>query len=285
MSKPELPPYGPLSRPDVRSPTAKGIEALVARAQRERETEAVMDAERSAGGNLTQAGLPFVSDTLDLGDATFIANGKVMGVQGEKLIFMRDGSTAGARLDVEIGGTFLGLSPGSRIEMPFRGFTVKRNAQSAVKGKARILVVKNERANFIEDAANGGLSLLAPVDLLGDSKAGTYVTVAEDTQPSGAAPQGSFNATGFKRVRVYVDGQAANTLESVTLVPWVRDPDTGLWSEQGIESFDLPDSVATAYRYRVFTFTVKTFGLMFFEVRSLLPAGATQLGFIVQGVE
>lgn len=259
-----------------------GVEAL----QRARASAAIQRAADGGSEPLAdQAGNPFAVVTVDLGSAAFIAGGHQLG-SGCKVMYLADGSTAGGRLELDFGGlAVVPLAPGQWIRTRFRNAVVRRSSLSAVKGLAKLLVMKDSSADFSEDNASKVSQLLTPVDLLGDSKTPTFIAVAEDTQPSGAAPVGSFNMTGFKLLRLLIDGQAANTLTTADIIPWARDPDTGLWAEGGGELVAVPDSASSGYRYRSFLMSVRGFGLMYPEIRNLLPALQTQLGLIVQGIE
>lgn len=286
--RPFAPPYPPLAKKvQFRDTSPATIAAVLEDVRKARELRPVLNRiEAESGAVADSSGQPFDVKVIDMAAAGIDTAGQRIG-GGHKLIFLKDGSTVGARLDVAFGGSpsTIPLAPGQTVRCRFSDAQVVRNARSAVKGTAKLLVVRDAQADYTEDLSAGDSGLLAAVDLIGTASSSTFVAVAEDTQPSGAAPQGSFNVTGFKTLRVLVDGQAANTLTTADLIPWSRDPDSGLWFEGGGELVSVPDSASSGYRYRSFLMSVRGFGLMFFEIRNLLPAGATQLGFIVQGVE
>lgn len=276
----------PAARPDVDSGLAQVQAAKEAfAAQMEASSKTV-----ASSASLNE-GLPFQVIPVDLSLLSSAGVSLNFAVSGVELYFRREGSTPGARLVLLVGGEFKTIYPGCRVVGPFEGFGVAQDTYGATAGLAQLVVVKRKEFTFFEPHDLPVPALPNPVDLLGSYNRGsgayTFVAVAENTQPSGATPTGSFLTQGFSLLRVLVDGQAANTLESVDLVPWFLQPGSSgnVWFEQGSEMVSLPDSIATAYRYRVFTFPV--YGgpwRLFFEVRNLLPAGQTRLGFMVQGL-
>jgi hypothetical protein len=201
---------------------------------------------------------------------------------GYGIIFRREGSAPGARLDIEVGGRVECLYPGSRIVGPFDAFTVQRAERSSLKGLGYLIVQLRPDADFVEPAEVPG-QLCAPVDLLGDSSVlnGTFVSVPEDTAPTGDLPTGAFDTTGWSRIRVFLSGSG---LVSADLIPWVREPKSQLWFPQPDALRAVVDSAATGYDRRVMLFDLEATGQTFLEVRSLLPAPLTHLGMIVQGV-
>lgn len=232
-----------------------------------------------------QLGLPFSQYTIDLATSGLDTAGYRIAAKGQKLIYRREGSAPSGRLHVDVGGRLLDLYPGASIKVPFEGLTVFRSERSGAVGNAKLIVCSRGDVDFIEPQTDVAGEDLTPVDLLGAVGAGTFVAVAEDTQPSGAAPTGSFVHTGWKKLRVTIDGQAANTLTETDIIWWTREPNSGVWFEQGESLQHISDSQATGYRYRTFTINVTGNGRMCPEIRTLLPAAQTQLGFAIQGIE
>lgn len=231
-------------------------------------------------------GLPFMQRSIDLSEAGVDTAGKNLRVPGFALLYRREGSAPGGKLKLSLGGDFVDFCPGMFIRATFDQVTVIRAARGAQAGFAQLVVFTDPDATLEElyDVIPG--EPFEPVDLLGSSVAGTFVAVTEDTQPSGAAPAGSWLATGWRRFRVLIDGTtAAAAATSFDLIPWVRDPNSGIWFEQGVQRIGVPDSGATGYRYReVILETEPAEGLMYLEIRNLLAAGRTGLGYIVQGI-
>ncbi len=272
------PPYGPLPvRPHpMNEPLALGLRRLEG-IQEQDELERLS---KQSAIPLNRRGA-FSTEVLDLSSASLASTA---GVQVDRtgfgLLYRRQGSSPGGRLLLNIGGRIEDVRPGDYFQGYFDSFQVFRNTGSANVGEAQLLIFTQPDAFYWEAPVAVGQQ--TPVYLLGSSS--SFVTVAENTQPSGAAPTGSFDPTGYRNLRLEIDGQAANTLTTVDLIPWVRDPNSALWFEQGTERISIPDSDSTAYRYRVVNVPVIGNGLMFFEIRNLLPAGQTQLGFNVQGL-
>lgn len=212
-----------------------------------------------------------------------LATPRQYSVMGYGIVYRRNGSAAGGRLTVAFGAELRDIKPGDSLEGPFREFSLVRSSTSAVVGNIELVVLKRPDVSYLENETFVETSSAS--DLLGDVATPTWVSVSENTQPSGAAPTGSFLVNGVKRIRVLIDGAAANTLTSTDLIPWYYDSTLALWFEQGTERVGVPDSAATAYRYRVVTLPVTGGGRMFLEIRNLLPAAATALSFIVQGIE
>ncbi len=234
-------------------------------------------------------------------------------IQGSKLLLRRT-STPGIAVDLDVaGGSLTRMVPGTRLVHPISDLRVKKSLGSK-PGYARFAVFSDPAADLIEPET---LIHSEPVTLLGGMGGGsstlTFMTIAENTQPTGVAGGSEndnfFAVQGWKKLRVFVDGGAANTATSFTIIPWFGfswngGVDQGLsgvytWFENGRGAFNVADSVASAYRYRVFSIDLSPhFELlrgavpdlsdevyMFLEIRNLLPAGATGLGLIVQGVE
>lgn len=217
-------------------------------------------------------------------DLANLANYVPVALPGFALIYRRGGQSSPAgRVTVNMGGEFQNLEPGDRLDGYFEGFQVKRGDDSAAVGKAELVIITDRDADFIEPIEKNVPSADA-AKLLGNVDTGTFVTLAEDTQPSGT-PANQFDTTGWKKIRVYVDGQAANTMTSADFIPWNKDA-ASRWNEQGEAMKSIPDSASSGYRYRSFVFELEPkSGVMAFELRNLLPAGQTQVGIIVEGIE
>lgn len=247
------------------------------------ELERQVELQRLAGRS-ARVGFPFTQPLIDLSATAIETAGQRVATKGERIIYRREGSNPNGRLIIDVGGRLEDFYPGMVLTFPFDGFTVIRAPRSAAVGYAKLIVCTELDVNAHEPLTLPGEDL-APVNLLGNAGAGTFVLVVEDTQPSGAAPAGSFVASGWSKVRVTIDGQASNTLESVDLVPWFREPNSGIWFEQGGAMISLPDSQATAYRYRTFVMSTIGTGRMFLEIRNLAPGGGSALSFAVEGLE
>lgn len=248
--------------------------------------EAVRSRNQARAPISSSAGSPFSTHRFNLADSGIDTAGKALKTPGFALLYRREGSAPSGKLRLELGGELVDFSPGMFIRAEFEQVHVFRGARSGQAGFANLVVFTSPDATLEElyDTVPG--EPFEPVDLLGSSTAGTFITVAEDTQPSGAAPAGSWLASGWRRFRVLIDGEsAAANATSFDLIPWVRDPNSGIWFEQGTARIGVPDSAGTGYRYRELILEVEPAeGLMFLEIRNLLAAGRTGLGFIVQGI-
>lgn len=225
---------------------------------------------------------------LNLSDSDLAATGAGRAIEehGYGVVFRVTGSNPAARLTIECGGEIRHMPPGDFFLGKFHRFTVKNSTLGAAVGTATLLVLRRPDVLYRPE---GELKLeprFDPVDLLGSSSAGTFVSVTEDTQPSGAAPTGSFDISGWSQIRVLIDGQTGGSnATSFDLIPWLREPNSGLWFEQGAARIAVPDSAGTGYRYRVLTLDVGGDGLMYLEIRNLLAAARTGLGFMVQALK
>lgn len=233
-------------------------------------------------------GSPFAELRLDLAAAAPWAalggDGHIIGKSGHGLVYRRQGSNPQGRLTIEIGGDVTELYPGMQLMGRFDAFRVRRASSSGTSGQARLVILERPDVTYQEPQDAVGLPF-DPVDLLGVSSTNTYIDVAEDTQPSGASPVGSFTFTGFSKLRVLVntlsDGDNATTFD---LIPWFQPANNANWFEQGLARISIPDTDVTKYQYRVFTIDVSGSGKMYFEIRNLLEAARITLGFIVQGI-
>lgn len=219
---------------------------------------------------------------INLADTALDTLGQSRPVSGYGLLYRKIGSSPNGRLNLVAGRELVDFAPGAELIAPFRELQVVRSPRSGTIGIARLIVLTRPDVKYREPDVVPG-SPRDPVYLLGSSSA--YVAVPEDTQPAGAAPAGSFQIAGWKRLLVELDGGAANTLTTTDLIPWTRDPDSTLWQENGADLVNVPDSAATGYRYRSFILNVAGSGLMFLEIRNALPAGLTEIGMKVKGLE
>lgn len=176
------------------------------------------------------------------------------------------------------------FAPGDVIEGFFEQCVVKRSSRSAQVGRAQLLIFTRPDVRLVEPPEVRGL-LYDPIDLLGTSSTPTFISVTEDTQPSGASPTGSFSISGARRIRVLMDGRTGGVdATEWDVIWWHREPNSAIWYEVGTERISIPDSAATGYRYRSFLYEVRGNGLLYPEVRNLLAAARTGVGFIVQAV-
>lgn len=216
------------------------------------------------------------------------------GIKGERLLYRRAGSSPGGALELRLDGREVGvITPGTQIHFPFTKLEARLTPWSARAGACSLITFLDPFHTISEvDSLD---SVPVPVSLVGSKNALgiiTFQAVAENGQPSGAQT-GSFSIAGYKQLRIWLDGQAANTMTSVTLIPWFTlDSDDGVWAEDGQSILNVPDSQGSAYRYRVFTMNLNPIVVttpqqdprMFLEVRALLPAAQTQIGMFVEGI-
>ncbi len=277
VTKPVMPVVGPVLGPKPVSVKAKGLDSQVSELLAKYRHESELGQEMDLGN-------PFSEYKINLADTGVGTTGKAIDSRGYGLLYRKEGSNPQGRLTIKVAGQITDLAPGMMFKGAFRDLVVLRATRSAQVGYANIIVFQTPMAFLNEPSEQVG-ELLQPVALLGDASAGTFVAVAENTQPSGVNPTGSFDVTGWSKIRLFIDGQAANTLTSTDLIPWLQPyPTGGIWYEQGEARFTVPDSISSAYRYRMIELGVGGRGLLYFEIRSLLPAGQTQLGFAVEGI-
>lgn len=180
-------------------------------------------------------------------DFAQLSTPKGVTAKGSQLIFLRRGSFPGARLNLKVGGsTFPGFRPGCRIAAPFTDFQLERATSYGNQ-----LYVANIGAsrqiqpiNFM--VVGPGCDYLEPSPLvetdgrlwplLGDTQTlstGSWtllsVGLAGDVGGGVASSYWAgdiswFNPYGFKKLRIYIDGGSSNTMQSCTLVPWIRQP-------------------------------------------------------------
>lgn len=235
-------------------------------------------------------GSPFLDVPFDLATIAAATNVGIPanGFNGAKVLYRREGSSAGGRINFVSAGRVTRLYPGCWFKAPVTGGTLQIADNSTNVGTALFTVIKNEGYDFREPPYD--VQPATPTVLLGavDPASGTitYVTVAEDTDPASAAPVGSFNITGFSRIRVLINTlSAAANATSFDLIPWTNPtPGFNNWFEQGTQRISVPDTDVTGGLLRVVTFDVAGRGLMYFSIRNLLAAARTGLNFCVQGI-
>jgi hypothetical protein len=234
---------------------------------------------------------PFSHNPLDLSLADS-GNGfiKRLDTPGYRLLYKREGSTPGGRLDIpELG--VRDFYPGEYIEGYFEGFGVFRSARSTLLGTAVLVVhtspdVQRNEPNIILPGET-----FPAVDLLGTTRTQTYVTVLVDTIPALVGQAGSFDVTGIKLIRVHVDGNdGALILQSIQIRPWFFDTTLARWGEVGTEAIALPDvspALDANRRFRSFVVPLTgAAGRLFLEPLSVgaLPAAQANLKYIVQAI-
>lgn len=277
-----------ITPPAPQQPTARGLElAQTIRGLLETQGDGATEVAR-----IRRPALPISSPThfpINLGASGINTTGYLISTPGYALIYKKDGSANGGRLDVECdGGKISDFAPGQVLRGYFDKLVLRRADRSSLSGLANLLVVT--RPDFDLDELDGdapGAHPFAPVDLWGDSRAGTFQAVTEDAQASGASD--GFDVTGYKRIRVIVDTRTGGVnATSFTIIWYFRESNTGLWAENGVAGrVDVPDSLPTGERYRIFEQEIRCSGRMYPFVPSslLLAAGRTGLSFIVQGIE
>ncbi len=243
-----------------------------------------------------------------------------IGNAGQKIQVMRSFSHPGARVNLDIGGDLTEISPGTIIEVPFSKAIVRASVNSIRYGNVRLAVFSDARQKIIEPKEIPRM----PAVMLGPGGGAdpVAVTVTENTVPDFTA---SWDVTGWRKLRVFTVGGGtagtaggaiggATTMSSATIIPWfttaaIGGPTSAITAilngriiENGLGTLSLPDSAATGYPYRVFSIELEPWlpiiesakqnnanifaGVnMAFEVRDLLPAGATTVDFYVFGVE
>ncbi len=239
------------------------------------------------------SGLPFLDVNVDLADTNLTGDGYKLPASGVELRYCLEGSSPNGRIDIIGNGSFSTLSPGQTLRAPLSGLSLKRSTISGTIGTARIIISKNSAALFKEPELSNQMRLTRSVNLLGDPT--TYTTIAENTQPSLSTD--GWEITGWRKIRVFIDGQAANTATSLDVTPWFGFFTAGTirWFSDDLDTMSLPAPAATA-RYRVITIDLNPLVpatlvpsdvqvRMYLEIRNMLPSAQTQLGFAVQGIE
>jgi len=195
------------------------------------------------------------------------------------------GSSRGGLLTLNIGGEIKDFGPGDKITGRIERMQLTQHASSAVIGNARLVLLSSPWADFTSTVGGDA----AITDLLGSvSHPVSFVAVAEDTDPDLALTVGSFDVSGWKKIRVLIDtyGSGATSATSFDLIPFVSPGSNTTWFENGLERISVPDADATTgRRYRAIVLSVSGRGRMYFAIRNLLASARTDLGFIVQGIE
>jgi hypothetical protein len=201
---------------------------------------------------------PVVTSRADSGlvDQTFdlsnFSSAGAANLSGEELYFMRDGSSAGARLDLNFGGQqVFNFAPGQFLRLPFNSFTLARSFRSSVKGYARLVAVAKDGSFgekiFLEDRC-----MYRPTDLIGTLELKTYSNNINygdlPTWSGGTIPtdHGECDIRGWSQVR-WVVSPGANTT-ALTVVPWFgfQDAtDNANWFQQSQAAVSLNTSAAT----------------------------------------
>lgn len=237
--------------------------------------------------NIDRAGGLVVED-VNLASLTAAAPSKTIERGCLGLYYSPRGSAAGGLLVLDVGGQLRDFGPGDKITGPIEKFAVSRHLASAPSGNARLVLLSSAWVDYTSLETDPALA--APVDLLGTSgnvpgSTQAFITVAENTDPAGLNPTGSFDVSGWKKIRVLIDtASAAANATSFDLVPWFSPNSNTQWFEQGTERISVPDTDTTGGQYRVLVLNVSGRGQMYFAVRNLLAAARTGLGFIVQGI-
>lgn len=227
---------------------------------------------------------------------------------GKEVIFLREGSHPGARFTIVSGGVIAGIYPGCRFKVPLTGAQLLLNNYGASNGYGAVIsspytapgsdnlflfqpgqqsavfrVIKNDGFDFQEPPYKVDQS--TPIVILADAITGLSTFVAKDTPPADEASNGAFEITGWERIRIMIDtfSNGANAT-SFELVPWVDPIRGGIYYQQGTERIYVPDTDVTAGRYRILDVAVCGYGVMYFEIRNLLSASRTGLGFWIWGI-
>lgn len=212
-------------------------------------------------------------------------------LEGYEVSYLRRVSTPGGLLQIAIGGLTQPFAPGDRLAAHFKGLLVKLAPGSVAGGTAWLRIALQPQARFRE--FQGDNINVAPVNLLGSlspSGAVTFITEAKDTDPSGAAPAGSFSCSGWKKILLLIDTtSAAGTATTFDLVPWYQPPGTTLasapWFEQGTQTVSVPDTAVSGGQFRVVEWNLTgAQGQMYFAIRNLLALARTGLQFAVIGI-
>lgn len=237
---------------------------------------------------------------LDLADAKVIAGQATLSGRGYGVTFLRRHSSPGALLllkNVGVGqpGGY-GMGPGDFIEGSFDGdlVTLQRAPGSATVGRAVLRVWVNPQAKYMENPVDE-LPVEPTVLLGGISSVGapTFVVVAEDAEPTNGQiaptiPDGSFDATGWKRLMVLIDTQSAgDEAESFALEPYYTNRGTGsAWYDVGeTQRITFGGTLAPKQRFRACVVELaQTQAGLFFGPRNIEDGSRTGLGFCVVGI-
>lgn len=242
--------------------------------------------ERSAAeGQLPiSIGNPFQLDVIDF--SVLDSNGIRKDRIGFGLYYRRAGSLPGGRIQVDINGRIEDMAPGTLLKAPIEFYTVYQctNNRTPLSGLANLVVLQRPNVTYYEPPLGDlGGAIMKPVDLLGTSATPTFAVKNANTAPSGADAN-QFDVTGYRVLDVIVDTDASggHSTTSITVVPWFKDYQSGVWSEMGTNSFAFPDSNPTKQRYRRFTVELEpgSAGKMFFADNN----SQATTGYIVRGI-
>lgn len=208
-------------------------------------------------------------------DHAELTAGKVQPIQGYGLIFEIDGSTPGARIDVECGGELKSFAPGDYFLGRFSEIRLKRASDSVATGSAKFTILRSP------NVAKGSLRLL-------DSLRGTF---AQSTVgPSGSTTQEASHASnnqpvaatdgvsleGVSGVRIIVSAEATRTLSGGgELVFWNYSTSRSRWVE-GATGYTIDRTGKRDLQFPDRVVTVKE-GRLYVEARSVTVSGGTSV--------
>ena len=168
------------------------------------------------------------------------ANGLSRGVQGYKLLYLREGSAAGGRVDIDCGGQILSMAPGDKITGYFDRVRFARSSLSVVQGYARFLIVTNPQADFEEWAAIGRSENRDTV---------SYAATANASTNTPSAATDGLALLGAKAVRVTIAADSTRTFSGAgTIRFWYYNPITTRWALNVEADVDLSTLAAATYR-------------------------------------
>lgn len=220
---------------------------LIRAGQMARETQ-----HRGAAGHeafLNEA-IAFRVEELDLANLT---QWQQVSAGGHKLIYLRAGSAAGGRLDINLGGEIRSLSPGDWIRGQFRSFDVRANPESATEGTARLLRVVHPDADYSELPGVDDGQLVATA--IGPDGAATQTANDASANVPDQASDG-VSLVGVSGWRVILSADDTRTLSGAgTLKVWLYSAELGRWvynpqldfpvETSGVRDLVFPDQVVT----------------------------------------
>ncbi len=232
----------------------------------------------------------FIDVPINLANADLAGSGLALPFGGYEISYLRRTSTPGGLLQLADTGAAKPFAPGDKVELAFpAGQLLKLATGSVAAGTAMLRIAQLPLAKFHE--YQGDNINITPTALLGSITAAgavTFVTVAKDVIPSGAAT-GSFSISGWSTILVLIDTtSAAGTATTFDLVPWYQPPGlaaSAVWFEQGTERVSVPDTNVSGGQYRVVAIDLtRAQGNLYLAINNLLAAGRTGLGLCVLGV-
>lgn len=293
FSKPAAPaapaPNGSLS-PSLLKFSKDILEYAEAATKAELDASLAQSVQKATAANAASASLPFQDFPIDLATLnTAGVAGLPFNLSGVRLIYRREGSAPGGRIDYVSGGRLTRMYPGCVVDAPLGAGNLYIASGSCIVGTALFTVVQLPGYDYREPIGNNVIVSVPPNLNLNASK-----TIVKDTDPTGATPVGSFDPTGFEYVRAIIDTQTGGVgAVSFDLVPWVRDDlapsymgaSANTWFEQGNERISVPDTITSSGgRYRAVTFSVVGKGIMAFAVNNLQLPARTGLDVIFEGI-